>query len=533
MQKISILVLSCGTNACFNFCKQLNKFFPGRFRLVGVDINKSNLVASSPYLDSFYQVFKNIDEEYYTQILNIVSNEKIDFILPSFDRDQKLFYPENEDLKKLGCKSLGSNSEILKFYGDKTKTMKILSRDGFQVPLQISFDEIDANETYFRKPINGVGSIGASIVTGKDLLNCKQREFDDCIVQEVCALPEVTVECFHYKDFFSFRCRERILNKAGVCVKTKIFEDQTLGEITKAFCQKYNPPFVFNIQFMKNSNSQWVITDVNLRFAGGGSLTLASDWNYAAALGSVLLNDDSYRCFVPELSLSAPMYVITTHDYIVTSRSKAKIVIDLDGTLLNSQDRHLVLLEDLLKIENIKLDTSDYLSHKRNGMSTYNWLLTKGIENANALKISRDWKRLIESKEYLKYDKLYDGCANFLLSLSRNFSLILVTARSNEINVKQQLEYLGINGFFESVHVVSPYDGVNCKTQIMSNLQPKYIIGDTETDLVAACSVGAVFLAFSHGFRSEEFLKQKGCSRIYGNFKNLLDYLNISNYNLQ
>lgn len=528
MKKITILVLSCGTNACFNFCKQIKKHFDQNIKLVGVDINPPNLVSSSPYLDAFYQVYKNTDDAYYQQILTLIRQEKADYLLPSFDRDQQLFYPENCDLQALKCISLGSSEKILKFYGNKVKTMEVLKNFGFNVPRQFLIEEITLDKKYFMKPIDGVASIGAKAVYGKELLAKSSEILNGYVIQELCFTPEITLECFWSKDFFSYRCRERIFSKAGVCVKTKVFQDEKLAEVARRFIGHFNPPHVFNLQFMKNPEGNWVITDVNLRFAGGGSLSLVSGWDYASALGALLLNEPSYFKFVPQME-KKQIYAVTIHDAIVTSQSDTTIVVDLDGTLLDSRLRHVNLLDDILKKMSYPLDTADYLSCKCQGMSTFQWLISKGLDSSTASYISTQWKERIESNDLLSQDRLYPNCIDFLLRLSRISSLHLVTARANSQNLYGQLQSLGIYGYFESVSVVSPSKGENSKLEVINKIHPDYVIGDTETDFKAAQFSGAEFLAFTHGFRSPDYLKSIGCSRLFNSFSEVINYLNNKN----
>ena len=103
---IKILLLSAGTNACYHCAKILKEKFKNYFYIVGVDINEQYLIPSCNYLDKFYQAPRSDSPEYYSFILKICKEENINYILPSFDIDQKLFYPENKDLLKLNIISL-------------------------------------------------------------------------------------------------------------------------------------------------------------------------------------------------------------------------------------------------------------------------------------------------------------------------------------------------------------------------------------------------------------------------------------------
>ena len=274
---INILLLSAGTNACYHIARVLKNKFPLNFRIVGADINDGWLIPTIPYLDSFHKVPYTNSPSYYGEILDILKKEKIDYILPSFDADQKIFFPENKDLTALGVASFGTNLETLEFYSDKNKMYDFLQNKNLPLPKRYCLAEIRPETSYFIKPIHGVGSVGARQLAGSEIV--KLPDIDNYIIQEICSEPEYTLECFSYADDFSSVCRERLATKAGVCVKTKIYKNKELENIGRQFVKNVKTPYIFNLQFMKNSQNEYVITDVNLRTAGGMSLSYAAGWD--------------------------------------------------------------------------------------------------------------------------------------------------------------------------------------------------------------------------------------------------------------
>lgn len=131
---IRLLLLTCGTNACFHIAKTLKEKFSADFVIIGTDINKKWEIASCNYLDAFYRSPYSSDTSYYDFILYICKNEKIDYLLPSFDCDQFLFYPENKDLQNLNVKSLGVSKKTIDcFYADKNKVNEFYARNGIPV----------------------------------------------------------------------------------------------------------------------------------------------------------------------------------------------------------------------------------------------------------------------------------------------------------------------------------------------------------------------------------------------------------------
>ena len=227
-----ILLLTCGTNACYHIAKILKTKFPKDFKIVGTDINKLWMIPTAPYLDDFFQCPCSTNKKYYPFILDLCKKESIDFILPSFDTDQQLFYFGNPELTALGVSSLGIDESIRTIYMNKEETYSYLNKIGLPTPKCYTLSNVKENDIYFVKPIHGVGSVGAKKMMGKEIKNDINEDF---LIQEICFEPEVTLECFQYNGDFSSVARIRLCNNSGVCTKTHIYSDSDLEVISKKF----------------------------------------------------------------------------------------------------------------------------------------------------------------------------------------------------------------------------------------------------------------------------------------------------------
>lgn len=502
-----ILLLTCGTNACYHIAKILKTKFPKDFKIVGTDINKLWMIPTAPYLDDFFQCPCSTNKKYYPFILDLCKKESIDFILPSFDTDQQLFYSGNPELTALGVSSLGIDESIRTIYMNKEETYSYLNKIGLPTPKCYTLSNVKENDIYFVKPIHGVGSVGAKKMMGKEIKNDINEDF---LIQEICFEPEVTLECFQYNGDFSSVARIRLCNKSGVCTKTHIYSDSDLEVIAKKFISCTNLPYIFNLQFMKNIDGEYVITDVNLRSAGGMSLSYAAGWDEVSAIAKIMLGRPQKEIFQSLKNPIEEQYVIRAYTDIVTKKVKRKIAFDFDGTLLDSRLRHSILMSDLLREKNINIDTSDLVSFKSNGSNNVKWLLSKGINESLANEIQKEWIEKIESTYYLKYDKLYPGIYSMLSKLSQNNSLYLVTARSNDFAAREQIESLNISQYFEEIFIVpSSSMSQDYKSNYLISRNIDVMIGDTEIDFAAACKAKCQFRVCLDGFRSRSFWSNK------------------------
>ncbi len=503
-KKYKILLLSAGLNAAYHFSKILKEKFSNDFMLVGADINEQYLVSACNLFDKFYKVPLSNSPEYYKTILNIIKKEKIDYLIPTYDKDQNLFYPENKDLISLRVKSISTPLETLKFYR-KDLIIEKLKAEGIKVPKIYSVKDILDNQSYIIKPKEGSGSIGVKKLKGSEIKNI--ADTDNYIIQEICKEPEITLECFYHNNILSSVARERIASKSGVCTKTRIWHNSELESIVKVFIDKIKTGPFFNLQFMVNDKNEYVITDVNLRLAGGMSLSHAAGWDEASAILNLLLKKSDKKIFL-SLKLNAPeQYIIRAYQDIITKKSET-IAFDLDGTILNSFDRHIIVLKKAFNVYKINLNIDDYIEFKRKGYSNIQYLKYKGLNDDIINKIQSYWIKNIEKEEYLINDFIYPGAENILKTLSKKYSLILITGRNNKKNCNRQLKKLKLDKYFSKIFIVNT-------NQFSSQLKADILIkenciemwGDTETEIDSCKIAGIKYKALYWGFRNKDFIK--------------------------
>ena len=499
-----LLLLSAGTNACYHIAKTIKGCFGNEFMIIGADINEGWLIPTYPYLDSFYKVPFSSDTGYYQIILDICIKEKVDFLIPSFDADQQLFYPENPDLRAIGTTSFGTGKKALPYYVDKVRMNEFLVSHGFPIPQIYRLDQCLPDVEYVVKPIHGVGSIGSSIKKGLALTGIEEDEY---VIQERCFDPEVTMECFHYQGRFSSVCRERIATKAGVCTKARVYKNMELEAIGKRFAEELGAPHFFNLQFMVTAEGTPVITDVNLRTAGGMSLSYATGWDEVTALAKIMLGKKVEDVFSTLPSLMPEQFVMRAYTDIVTRKAVPVVAFDLDGTLLDSRARHGVVLQDILSKYEIELDTSDLISFKREGKNNISWLESKGVDAVLARQVQKEWIEHIESPEYLVLDRLYEDSEELLQEYD-GCKRILITARSQENAVREQVKLLGLEPWFDEVFVVPSCETTSqLKADVLKEQNALLMIGDTKSDAEAAHKAGIGYRHIDHGFHSRTFVE--------------------------
>lgn len=496
---IRILFLSAGTNAAYHCIKTLKEKFSNDFYIIGADINEKYLISTCNYLDNFYKVSTSGSADYYDAILKILKDENIAFLFTILDIDQGFFNSDNNDLKNIGVRTFSVDSKLWSSYKSKDTMNNLLNLHGFLTPRLYNLNEIELNRKYFIKSKKGFGSIGARIATGKDIHNI--NNVDDYLIQEICIGPEYTVECFKYHSTIRTVTRERIETKAGVCTKTKVFNNPELEHIAREFAKKINCPYCFNLQFMKNSIDQFVITDVNFRFAGGMSLAYTAGWDEVSALAKIMLNKSENEILATVPDKIQSQYIVRAYNDIVTKINRSIIAFDFDGTLLDSRNRHGIVLKDILNKFNIDIDVSDLIEFKRNNKNNIDYLISKGVEENLAKKIQIQWIENIEKEKYLALDTLYCEAIKLLEKYSKKNDLILITARNNKVGLQNQIDKFGLRKYFKEIYIVNSDKDISInKAQILKNENVTKFIGDTLSDKKAADLAGIEFIYCENGF---------------------------------
>ncbi len=204
-----------------------------------------------------------------------------------------------------------------------------------------------------------------------------------------------------------------------------------------------------------------------------------------------------------------------------------KIYLDLDGTLWDSKPRLYRLFCDLTQQDILNFD--EYWDLKRN-MHGHPFILKEflGYTTQEIDTFEIRWLNEIESTYYLKFDALFNFTVPILERLCESgFQLIMVTARQNSKNLKEELESKGIIRYFDQILVT---EGTCTKEELVrsscnGNDQNDFFIGDTGMDIITGKSLKMKTAGVLSGFRSSAFLKKYRPDYIIDNLSEIYDIL--------
>lgn len=206
------------------------------------------------------------------------------------------------------------------------------------------------------------------------------------------------------------------------------------------------------------------------------------------------------------------------------------VFFDLDGTILDVSNRYCRIYQDIMsKLGHSVIKNKKYWELKR-GKTPIRDIVTLTAPIEMVKKYNAERLSVIESREYLVFDKIIPGSVEVLKSLSNLFHLILVTTRRNPENLKWELEQLGLNKFFKKVLVV--YKDVPDRWRLKYDIIKKegyfpgsVIVGDTETDILCGMELGIKTVAVLSGIRKKELLEKAQPDHIINNINELPELL--------
>lgn len=188
-------------------------------------------------------------------------------------------------------------------------------------------------------------------------------------------------------------------------------------------------------------------------------------------------------------------------------------VFDIDGTLVDSFERHITVLKDAMHSCNIeiKIDGQEYINYKCDGNNNKLYLRNVlHMSDRDIVKVCKIWELNIEREEYTILDSLYSDTKCVLERISEKADIYYLSARNNSIALLNELERFGISEYPKDIIIVSPQNALTEKTEALCKLKsshshPVWMIGDTEVDYMAAQKSGCEVYIVHRGFRSAAF----------------------------
>lgn len=290
--RTTILVTAAGGPAGINVIRALKKI--KGVEVLGTDANPFS--AGFAFCDKSFVVPYAKDKKYFPTMKKICNENKVDFLIPTYDEALKVFSSNNMATTKVVC----SPKETIDICDRKDTTYKKLF-DVVPCPKWVYLKDAEKLKLpVFVKPCVGRGSSNTIVVnTDAELRNAKRMYSEkhdiskDIIATEYLSGDEYTVDAlFDFSGKLVVAVpRIRMQTESGISVKGRTIKDEKLEEYIKRISKKLTFFGPVNIQFKKDAYGEFKLVEINPRFSGGLEITELSGVDLVALLMKLLRNE--------------------------------------------------------------------------------------------------------------------------------------------------------------------------------------------------------------------------------------------------
>ena len=276
-----ILVTGVGALIGQGICKNLKK----RKNVVIFGLDRRATISSLIFCDKFYRKpnYCEDDPKYLLAILDIVSSQKIDLIIPGISVDVIFFDRYKKNFEKVGCKVCVNSSKLISLTNDKFLFYKFLKKSGFlTIPTTTSrsWDYVNKKlglPPYLLKPRCGEGGQGhVKIFDEIDFNYWIRKSNSNWIIQRIIGTDddEFTVGTFGIgrgnltKDIIILK---RKLSRAGNTASAEQINDKEIYNYTLKLAKFFQPVGPTNFQFRRENKSLYLL-EINPRFSSSTSI---------------------------------------------------------------------------------------------------------------------------------------------------------------------------------------------------------------------------------------------------------------------
>lgn len=278
----NILVTGVGSIIGYGIVDGLRKSTV-KTRIIGIDIYED--AYGGVLCDKFIQGVRADADNFIEFINQLISDNKIDLIIPGIEQDLYKFWSDKDKIK---TKVVLNNDLCLSLSANKLKTFEYLSK--FDITLIPTLHDCTFADCarqfgvpFIIKPVFSSGSKGIELINN-------EREFEfytyklsgKCIYQKIVGSNETefTVSVFGNGegDILDFTILNRTLSRKGSTNKAILLEDDDILVYIKKLCGILKPAGPLNIQLRKEGSKVYFL-EINPRISSACSIRTLLGYN--------------------------------------------------------------------------------------------------------------------------------------------------------------------------------------------------------------------------------------------------------------
>lgn len=243
----------------------------------GSDTAEPGSIASSTFVDQYFQSPNIDDETAYLEFLRELSNEyKIDFIFISTDKEVRFM---DRHKSEINIPFINSSSETISLFQDKLSASLAVQSIGITIP-PICHDFFSEEKIIFRKK-RSVSSQGIYTVDLSTATYIENHFRSDWFAQKYITGTTYVADVFADRDGIPKLIipRRKIEAQMGSAFRSKIERHEQVIECCKLIYSHFMIPGLSNIEFIENNDGLHFI-EINLRIGGSATAGIIASFNY-------------------------------------------------------------------------------------------------------------------------------------------------------------------------------------------------------------------------------------------------------------
>lgn len=243
----------------------------------GTDISAAGHIASSNFVDRYFQAPNINNEKEYLQFINELSDKhKIDYLFVSTDKEVRFL---NRHKDEITIPFDNCPSDTINIFQDKLEANRSIEKMGIKVPT--IYDSLfGKDKVIFRKRCS-VSSQGIYIVDLSKASHIENHFHTDWFAQKYETGTTYVVDIFADKNGSPklILPRKSLKKQMGSAFRSQIVKHDKLIQICKQIYSKYRIPGLSNVEFIENDSGIYFI-EINLRIGGSASEGMIASFNY-------------------------------------------------------------------------------------------------------------------------------------------------------------------------------------------------------------------------------------------------------------
>lgn len=290
-ERVTVLVTSAGSAPAVAVIQALREQQEIPVRLVAADMDP--LSVGFHLSDESVVVPGAVDHGFAEQMIRVCQARNVDVVFPIIDEELQLFAEAAPQFYLNGIDVVTNGPETVRTARDKWLTYHWCRQHGVRTP-QTWLSESGPTVRQFPlivKPRSGRGSVGVSVARTDAELDASRGDRRDVLIQEFVEGPEFTVDLLADREgrVVSAVPRERLVTKAGMCVKGRTVREPRLIELAVAVAESFGLTPRGNLQFCRSlRDGEYYLIEVNPKFGSGLPLTTAAGINMPLLLLKML-----------------------------------------------------------------------------------------------------------------------------------------------------------------------------------------------------------------------------------------------------